>query len=151
MIHNCIICCNHIHSSLTTYHDFSFTIIVPAGDETLTQVNAIEILEEILPAQIKSYNLGLKLKIPPHVVKAIHAKHQSAEDHLRDVIETFLQGVEPTPTWRVIIDALRSPAVNLPNLAKQVETAHLPAIAVSTTCDVEESAPSDSKLTSMYA
>ena len=49
------------------------------------------------------------------------------------------------------MDALRSPAVNLPNLAKQVETAHLPAIAVSTTCDVEESAPSDSKLTSMYA
>ena len=83
-------------------------------------------------------------------MKAIHAKHQSAEDHLRDVIETFLQGVEPTPTWRVIVDALRSPAVNLPNLAKQVETAHLPAIAVSTTRDVEESAPSDSKLTSMY-
>ena len=84
-------------------------------------------------------------------MKAIHAKPQSAEDHLRDVIETFLQGVEPTPTWRVIVDALRSPAVNLLNLAKQVETAHLPAIAVSTTCDVEESAPSDSKLTSMYA
>ena len=91
-----------------------------AEDKTLTPDDAIEILEEILPAQIKSYNLGLKLKLPQHAVKAIHAKHQSTEDHLREVIETFLNGVGSEPTWRVIINALRSPSVNLQQLADTV-------------------------------
>ena len=95
-----------------------------AEDKTLTPDDAIEILEEILPAQNKSYNLGLKLKIPPHVVKAIHAKHQSTEDHLREVIETFLNGVGSEPTWRVIINALRSPSVNLQQLADTIENKH---------------------------
>ena len=93
-------------------------------NKTLTPDDAIEILEEILPAQIKSYNLGLKLKIPLHVVKAIHAKHQSTEDHLREVIETFLNGVGSEPTWRVIVDALRSPSVNLQQLADTIENKH---------------------------
>ena len=110
--------------------------IGPAGDETLKPDDAIEILEEILPARIKSYNFGLKLKLPLDEVKAIHAKHQSAEDHLRDVIEIFLNGVGSEPTWRAIVDALRSPAVNLLQLAKQVETAHLPDTTATTTCDM---------------
>ena len=84
------------------------------------------ILEEILPAQNKSYNLGLKLKVPLHVVRAIHAKNQSAEDHLRDVLEEFLKRIEPRPTWRVIINALRSPTVNLSQLANAVEATHFP-------------------------
>ena len=95
-----------------------------AEDKTLTPDDAIEILEEILPAQIKSYNLGLKLKLPQHVVKAIHAKHQSTEDHLREVIETFLNGVGSEPTWKVIIDALRSPTINLQQLADTIENKH---------------------------
>ena len=95
-----------------------------AEDKALTPDDLIEILEDILPAQIKSYNLGLKLKIPLHVVKAIHAKHQSTEDHLREVIETFLNGVGSEPTWRVIINALRSPSVNLQQLADTIENKH---------------------------
>ena len=95
-----------------------------AEDKTLTPDDAIEILEDILPAQIKSYNLGLKLKIPLHAVKAIHAKHQSTEDHLREVIEAFLNGVWSEPTWRVIINAVRSPSVNLQQLADEIENNH---------------------------
>ncbi|CAI8041005.1 hypothetical protein GBAR_LOCUS22788 [Geodia barretti] len=33
---------------------------------------------------------------------------------------------EPRPTWRVIVDALKSSAVNLPQLAMTVEAAHFP-------------------------
>ena len=95
-----------------------------AEDKTLTPDDAIEILQEILPAQNKSYNLGLKLKIRLHAVKAIHAKHQSADDHLRDVIETFLNGVGSEPTWRVIVDALRNPTINLQQLADEIENKH---------------------------
>ena len=38
----------------------------------------------------------------------------------------FLKQAEPRPTWRAIVTALRSPAVNLPQLAMRVEAAHFP-------------------------
>ena len=95
-----------------------------AEEETLRPDDVIEILEEIFPARIKSYNLGLKLKLPLHEVKAIHAKTQSAEDHLRDILEAFLKEVGSRPTWRVIIDALRSPTVDLQQLADKIENKH---------------------------
>ena len=95
-----------------------------AEDKTLTPDNAIEILEEIFPARLKSYNLGLKLKLPLDVVQVIHAKTQPAEDHLREVIETFLNGVGSEPTWRVIVDALKSPTIKLQQLADTIENKH---------------------------
>ncbi|CAI8043794.1 hypothetical protein GBAR_LOCUS24301, partial [Geodia barretti] len=55
---------------------------VPAGDETLTPDDAADVLEELLPAQNKSYELGLKLKLPQHVVEAIHAKDVTADQYL---------------------------------------------------------------------
>ena len=81
-------------------------------------------LEELLPAQNKSYELGLKLKLPQYVVEAIHSKELPPEKYLLKVLIKFLHQVEPTPTWRVIIEALRSPAVNLPVLGRKVEAAH---------------------------
>ena len=114
------------------------------GDVTLDPDDVVEILEAILPAQNKAYELGLKLKVPLHDMQAIQKENLQPQDRLCEVIVRFLQGVEPTPTWRVIVDALRSPAVNLPNLAKQVETAHqLPpnTAAVSTTTHDVETIP----------
>ena len=84
------------------------------------------VLEELLPAQNKSFDLGVKLKLPLYEVEAIHGKAQSSQDHLRDVLVKFLRQAKPRPTWRVIVDALRSPAVNLPRLADKVEKAHFP-------------------------
>ena len=83
-------------------------------------------LEELLPAQNKSYELGLKLKLPQYVVEAIHSKDLSPEKYLFKVLIKFLQQVEPLPTWRLIAQALKSPVVNLPALAKAVEAQHFP-------------------------
>ena len=105
---------------------FIFRCLAPTADDTLGPDDVMEVLEAILPAQNKSYNLGLKLKVPRHVLRAIHAKHQSSDVHLRDILEYFVDQIDPRPTWRVIIDALRSPAVNLPRLASRVEAAHFP-------------------------
>ena len=98
----------------------------PAVDETLTPDDAVDVLEEILPAQNKSYELGLKLKLPQHVVEAIHSKNLPPERCLLEVLIKFFQQTEPRPTRRVIIEALKSPAVNLLALAKEVEAAHFP-------------------------
>ena len=96
------------------------------GDETLNPDDAIHILEEILEAKTQSRYLGLKLNIPEYEVTSIHKQYSDPKDCLYHVLEEFLKRLDPKPTWKVIIAALRSPAVNLPQLAKKVETTHIP-------------------------
>ena len=103
-----------------------FANSAPAWDETLTLDDAADILEELLYTQNHSFVLGLKLKLPIHEVEAIHMKYSDPRDRLLRVIIAFLGKAEPRPTWRVIVEALRSPAVNLPALASRVEAAHIP-------------------------
>ena len=81
-------------------------------------------LEELLPAQNQSYVLGLKLKLPLHVVDAIHSTHSQPQNRLLEILIAFMKHVEPTPTWKSITDALRSPAVNLPHLAQKIDGKH---------------------------
>ena len=92
----------------------------------LAPEDAVDILEKLLPAQNKSYELGLKLKLQQHEVEAIHMKYSDPRECLLQIIITFLRKVDPRPTWRVIIQALRSPVVDLPTLARRVEAAHFP-------------------------
>ena len=84
----------------------------------------MSVLEEILEAQTRARFIGLKLKLPKHVVDGIHTKYSDPQEHLYYVIEEYLKQVDPTPTWRAISDALRSPLVNLPHLAKRIEDKH---------------------------
>ena len=93
----------------------------PTGDETLTPNDAVKVLEELLDAQNQSYTLGLKLGLPLADVEAIHVAHTNSRDRLLRVIITFLKQEQTGPTWRVIVDALRNPVVNLSALAKRVE------------------------------
>ncbi|CAI8028766.1 TNF receptor-associated factor 4 [Geodia barretti] len=96
------------------------------GGEVLTPNDAVKVLEELLPAQNKSFQLGLKLNLEPHQVEGIHSTYSEPENRLLRVVMLFLNQVEPRPTWRVIVDALKSPVVNLPQLAVAVEAAHFP-------------------------
>ena len=101
-------------------------IIAPAVNETLKADDATEMLDELVEAQNHSYILGLKLKLPLHEVEAIHNKFLDPLDRLLHVLLAFTKQVQPRPTWRVIVDALRAPAVNLKALARRVEEAHFP-------------------------
>ena len=94
-----------------------------AGSEvTLSQR---DIADELLEAQTRSFELGLKLKLEIHVLEAIH-KEQISSKCLLKVLAEFLKQTQPPPTWRVIIDALNSRVVNLPQLANRLEAAHFP-------------------------
>ena len=98
--------------------------VATTGSGVLTQNDAVQVLEELLPAQNQSYELGLKLKLPPHEVESIHSTYSEPRQRLLRIIMLFLNQVDPQPTWRVIVDALKSPVVNLPQLARAIETAH---------------------------
>jgi hypothetical protein len=51
--------------------------------------------------------------------------YKQPKDRLLYVISAFLNGAEPRSTWRVIVDALRNPVVNLLALARKIEAAHI--------------------------
>ena len=95
-----------------------------AEDEVLTPDDAINVTEELLPAQNESYNIGLKLNLLHHEVEAIQSTYPRPPDFLLHIIIRFLERTEPRPTWRVIVGALRSPSVKQQALAKRVEEAH---------------------------
>ena len=118
---------NTYHSSVDSFSlHCSLLAIAPVVDAALTPNDAVDILEELLPAQNRSFELGLKLGLPHHEVVAIHSTYSDPRSRLLHVILAFLNQAEPRPTWRVIVDALRSPAVNLPRLADRVEATHFP-------------------------
>ena len=79
-----------------------------------------------MEAQNQSRLLGLKLNVPDYIVTSIHARYTDPKERLYYVVVEFLKQVDPRPTWRAIVAALRSPAVKLPQLAMRVEVAHCP-------------------------
>ena len=100
--------------------------VAPTGDDPLTPDDAVNVLEEILEAQNQSRFLGLKLNVPDYIVTSIHTQYSDPKERLYYVMVEFLKQVNPRPTWRTIVAALRSSAVNLPQLAIRVEAAHFP-------------------------
>ena len=104
----------------------TFSNAAPAEDVTLTDRDTDAVLEELLPAQTQSYVLGMKLKLQLHEIEAIHVRYSEPRDRLLQIIIAFLRQAEPRPTWRVIVNALNSPVVNLTALARRVEAAHFP-------------------------
>ena len=102
-----------------------FACAAPAADETLKSDDVSEILDELVEAQNHSKVLGVKL-LPPHEVEAIHRQYQDPKECLLQILLAFTRQIQPRPTWRVIVEALRSPSVNLPSLAARVEAAHFP-------------------------
>ena len=85
----------------------------------------MKILEELLEAQSHAYLLGLKLGLRVPVLDGICASYSQPRERFLQVLIAFTQQVE-RPAWRAIVDALRSPALNLMSLARRVEAAHFP-------------------------
>ena len=103
----------------------SVACAAPAVDETMKSDDVSDTLDKLMEAQNHSYVLGLKL-LPTHKMEAIHRQYQDPEDCLLHIFLAFTKQIQPRPTWRVIVEALKSPSVNLPGLAARVEAAHFP-------------------------
>ena len=88
-------------------------------------------MQELLPAKTKSYELGLTLNLQPYEVQSIHNTHTDPQQRLLYILTEFLDQVNPKPTWEVIVNALRNPAVNLHRLAGEIEAAHLTRVNLS--------------------
>ena len=90
-------------------------------DKTLNHHDVTEITEKLLKVQTKSKVLGQLLKLPPGSVEAIIQQYRNPQDQLLHVIEEFVKQVEPRPTWRVILEALRKKLIGDHRLAQDIK------------------------------
>ena len=114
------------HNSAASLHGLLFVVAPTAEDDELQEEDLADVLESLMKAKDKAYVLGLKLGLQPYEVRSICDNNAKPEDRLTRILEMFLKEAGHVPTWRVIINALRSDLVNLPRLAKEIEDAHFP-------------------------
>ena len=68
--------------------------------------------------------LGRVLKVPKSTVDSILKQYSNPKDQLFHVIDEFVKQVDPTPTWRVIANAVRDPLIGMSSLAQKIEQNH---------------------------
>ena len=98
----------------------------PFKDRLLSQDDVPDVVCGILDVQTKSDLLGRVLKLPAATVESIHLQYSDPQKCLFHVIDEFVKQVEPPPTWRVILEALRNPLIGQHRLAQEIERKHCP-------------------------
>ena len=97
-------------------------------DRRLYEDDIPKVVCEILEVQTKSKTFGRVLGLPKVTVDSIHHQNSDPQECLFGVIDEFVKQVEPPPTWRVIVEALRNPLINYYRLAHKVEMKYCPLI-----------------------
>ena len=86
---------------------------------------AINELHSVCP---KWYNIGIQLDIPTFQLKIFEQKTSTSMDQLRDTLDYWINN-DPSPSWRILVDALKAPSVGEKRLAEEIEKKY---------CDPEE-------------
>ena len=79
------------------------------------------VLEGVLDAAAQWYNLGLKLKVRTTTLDSIQEDFTATQHRLREMLKAWLNTGD-NPSWKTLIDALRSPVVGASQLAAALET-----------------------------
>ena len=83
------------------------------------------VLEGVLDAAAQWYNLGLKLKVRTTTLDSIQEDFTATQHRLREMLKAWLNTGD-NPSWKTLIDALRSPLVGASQLAAALETKYCP-------------------------
>ena len=86
-------------------------------DDCLTKKDIPEIITKLYDVHDESKKFGTLLKLPQSTVDAIHF---AGYDPFLNVAEQFINHT-PTPTWNIVLEALRDPRINNPDLAESIE------------------------------
>ena len=78
------------------------------------------VLEGVVDAAAQWYNLGLKLKVRTGRLNSIRTEFNTPEDQLREMLNAWLTTGD-NPSWKTLIDALRSRTVGGSQLAAVLE------------------------------
>ena len=101
-------------------------------DRTLNSKDLPDILRKLLGLENKAQNLGRVLELPTYTINNTPPPNPVNHAATSYIIDELLKQVEPSPTWRVILAALRDPLVGEAGLARDIETSLMESSAVST-------------------
>ena len=91
---------------------------------TLSVDDLADVWENVHPVLPQWYNIGLKLSVPVNTLDNIRAQFRHLNICLQETLINWLV-MNPNPTWRVLVDALRSPIVGELALADKIERKYL--------------------------
>ena len=86
------------------------------------------VLEELYEALTCWYCMGLELRMKVSILDSISSQWSHPEECFRRMLMVYLQTAIPSPSWRALVEALRSPVVGFPRLAERVEQRHCQAL-----------------------
>jgi len=82
-----------------------------------------DVQRKIFAVKTEWYNLGLELGLRPPTLDSICNKHSGDPSQcFRQVLQEWLKGVNPPPTWQAMVNALKSPTVAEYQVAEQIQT-----------------------------
>ena len=84
-------------------------------------MNLCTLWNEIHDARAKWYDIGIELKIDVRTLKYIKSTYTDNKDCLREVLEVWFKAVDPKPTWKALVDALKAQVIDEQKLAADLE------------------------------
>ena len=78
------------------------------------------VLNELFPCRAKWHNLGIQLRVDVSTLDSFKAQYDDPSDKLREVLKSWLATGE-NPTWRVIVETLKSPVIEEARLAMKLQ------------------------------
>ena len=80
-----------------------------------------ELQERLFGVSNKWYDIGLQLRLNADTLDNIEGNSGSTQHCLREMLKKWLRKVNPYPTWKAVVDALKSVVVGEETLAQQLE------------------------------
>ena len=107
-------------------------------------MSLFEVRAELREATLAWFNLGLALGLFQHTLESIRNRDDMCHC-LTETLAAWLQGKDSAaaPTWRAVMKALLSPAVNFYRLALQISKAHQCSASSSSVTSSEDPALQD--------
>ena len=85
-------------------------------------IDDLKVLQEkLFDVSNKWYDIGLQLLLNADTLDNIEANSGSTQHCLREMLKKWLRKVNPYPTWKAVVDALKSVVVGEQKLAQQLE------------------------------
>ena len=91
-----------------------------------TSLDLKSVRRALWDARCKWYDIGVELDLDTATLDTIDANfHGKVEDCFREVLSKWLNVASPDPSWEPLVEALRSPAVEHPEIAAKIESKYI--------------------------
>ena len=85
--------------------------------------NLCEVKRAVWEARVKWYDIGLELRVSPDNLDVINKKnHEDCDVCIREMLKVWLRRSHPSPSWKELAEALRSPMIDYGELADRFQS-----------------------------